>query len=153
MQIINYFLASIISYLGLLLGIILIKIAPEEQKPGKKYFTLLKKITFFFIVFFILIFYKLNIVILFIILFLLLFMLLNKKIKLEKSPLVYFIFGTILYIGKIDINLFIIESVLIFLYGVPEASSTFNIKKKNYKDIFLKNLLFFIPIILLYFIF
>ena len=36
MEIITYFPAALISYLGLILGIIIITLAPEEQKPGKK---------------------------------------------------------------------------------------------------------------------
>ena len=62
MQIIylNYFLVSIISYLGLLLGVILIRLAPEEQRPGKRYFILIKKILFFLILVFLLFFYKIH---------------------------------------------------------------------------------------------
>ena len=43
MEFINYFFASIISFLGLAAGILLIKIAPEEQKPLKKYFEICRK--------------------------------------------------------------------------------------------------------------
>ena len=35
---------GLISFIGLLIGILLARISPEEMKPGKKYFILLKKI-------------------------------------------------------------------------------------------------------------
>lgn len=147
----NYFLASIIAYLGLLLGIILIKLAPEEQKPGMKYFILLKKILFFIALVAILFFYKVNIIFTTVLLLFVIILMLNKKINLDKSGLVYFFLGILFYLSSKILNLFVIESILIFLYGIPNASLI--LKKKNYFDIFLKNLWFFLPIILLYFVF
>jgi len=147
----NYFLASIIAYLGLLLGIILIKFAPEEQKPGIKYFILLKKILFFIALVAILFFHKVNIIFTSILLFFVFILMLNKKINLSKSELVYFFLGILFFFSSRISNLFVIESVIIFLYGIPNASII--LKKKNYFDIFLKNLWFFLPIILLYFVF
>jgi len=147
---ISYFLASIIAYLGLLLGVILIKLAPEEQKPGKKYFILLKKILFFIIIISVLFFYKLNIILITILIIFVLILILNRKINLEKSPLVYLLLGIIFYLSSKIFNLFIIESVLIFLFGIPSSSLVF--KKRNYYDIFVKNLWFFVPVILLYFV-
>ncbi|MAE42463.1 hypothetical protein CMO93_01720 [Candidatus Woesearchaeota archaeon] len=152
-MLINYFLASVISYLGLLLGIILIKLAPEEQKPGKKYFILLKKILFFLIIAFLLFFYKINMIFLLLLLLFMLVLMLTNKLELEKSPLVYFILGIIFFLSSKIINLFVIESILIFLYGVLTASLILNLKKKNYREVFVNNLLFFLPVIVLYFIF
>jgi len=166
----NYFLASIITYLGLLLGVILIKLAPEEQKPGKKYFILFKKILFFLIIVSILFYYKINIILTTILLLFTIILILNGKISLNKSSLVYFFLGIIFYLSSRIFDLFIVESVLIFLYGIPNSSLI--LKKKNYYDVhknakhfwhtknsqseffsvFLKNLWFFIPVILLYFI-
>ena len=153
MQIIylNYFLASIIAYLGLLLGVILIKLAPEEQKPGKKYFILLKKISFFLILALISFFYKVNIILTAILLIFVIVLMLNKKLNLEKSSLVYFFLGIIFYLSSKIPNLFVMESALIFLYGIPTASLT--LKKTNYYEVFVKNLWFFVPAILLYLIF
>jgi len=149
---ISYFLASIIAYLGLLLGVILIKLAPEEQKPGKKYFILLKKILFFIIIISILFFYKLNIILITILIIFVLILILNRKINLEKSPLVYLLLGIIFYLSSKIFNLFVIESVLIFLYGIPASSLIIKLKEKNYYEIFVKNLWFFVPVILLYFV-
>ena len=44
MQFINYFFASLTSFLGLAIGVMLVKIAPEEQKPLEKYLILSRKI-------------------------------------------------------------------------------------------------------------
>ena len=153
MQIITYILASIISYFGLLAGIILVKMAPEEQKPGKKYFILIKKMIFFLIIAFLLAYYKLNFIFSLFLLLSLFVLMLTEKMKLEKSALAYFFLGIVFFISSKMTGLFIIESVLVFLYGIPAASLIFNIKKKNHKDIFIKNALFFIPIILLFLLF
>ena len=156
MQIINYFLASIISYLGLFLGIILVKIAPEEQKPGTKYFIFLKKLIFFLVIISPLFFNGINATLLLFLSILTLVLLFNEKIniikKLERYHLIYFILGIVFFLSTKIIGLFIIESILIFLYGLPTASLSFNAKRKYYTDIFLKNALFFIPAILLYFL-
>jgi len=149
---ISYFLASIIAYLGLLLGIILIKLAPEEQKPGKKYFILIKKILFFVIIVLILFFYKVNIILITILLFFIIILILNKKINLENSIRVYFFLGIVFYLSSKIFNLFVIESALIFLFGIPTSSLIIKLKKRNYYDIFVKNLWFFVPVILLYFV-
>ena len=150
MQIIylNYFLAAIIAYLGLLLGVILIKLAPEEQTPGKKYFVLLKKILFILILASFLFFYKINFILS--IMILIIVLIISKKTNLSKSHLIYFILGIIFYFSYFSkiFDLFIIESILIFLYGIPTASLI--LKKKNYFDIFVRNLWFFLPIILFY---
>lgn len=151
MQIINYLLASIISYLGLLAGIMLVKMAPEEQKPGKKYFILIKKIIFFLAIAFLLAYYKINLI--FSLLALLFAGIIIAGRKLEKPEFAYFFLGIIFFLSSKIMDLFAIESVLVFLYGIPVASLIFNIKKKNYKDILLKNALFFIPVILLFLLF
>ena len=57
MQFINYFFASVVSFLGLLIGIILVKIAPEEQKPLEKYFVLLRRILLLLIFIFLMFYY------------------------------------------------------------------------------------------------
>ena len=151
MQIINYLLASIISYLGLLAGVMLVKMAPEEQKPGRKYFILIKKIIFFLAMAFLLAYYRINLALS--LLALLFVGIIVASRKLEKSEFAYFFLGIAFFLsGKIT-GLFAIESVLVFLYGIPAGSLIFNIKKKNYRDIFLKNALFFAPVILLFLLF
>ena len=146
---ITYLLVSLTSYLGLLLGVILINMAPEEQKPGKKYFIFLKKILFFLIIASLLLYYSQNILLNIFILVFIIILMLNKKMNLNKSILVYLFFGIIFYLSSKDLNLLVIQSTLIFLYGVPNSSLILDRKKKNYYDIFVKNAVFFIPIIFL----
>ena len=129
----------------------MIKLAPEEQKPGKKYFILLKKISFFLIIVSFLFFYKVNIILTTILLVFVIVLMLNNKLNLTKSALVYFFLGIIFYLSSKITDLFVMESVLIFLYGIPVAS--LSLKRKNYFEVFVKNLWFFVPVILLYLIF
>ena len=58
MQFLNYFLASIMYYLGLLAGILLVKIAPEEQKPLSRYFEWLRKLILLLIFLFLIFYYS-----------------------------------------------------------------------------------------------
>ena len=166
MQIINYFLASIISYLGIALGIILIYIAPEEQKHGKGYFLFLRNIFFMLILLFLLFFYYKSIfIVLFVVISLIVFLSLNKKLisgsfkkinkisDINKSLIAYTVLAIIFYLSYKNINLFIIESSLIFLYGVANASLLFNLKGKNYLEILLKHILFVIVAIALFLLF
>src|SRR3989338_523141 len=123
MQIMTYFLASIISYLGLLAGVILVKMAPEEQKPGKKYFILIKKLIFFLIIAFLLAYYKINLI--YSLLTLLFAGMIIAGGKLEKPEFAYFFLGIIFFLSGKVTGLFAIESVLVFLYGIPAASLAF----------------------------
>jgi len=149
----SYFLASLIAYLGLLVGLILIKMAPEEQKPGKRYFILLKKILFFILFIPILYYYKINIAFSLALLSFVAALMLGNRLKLDKSYLVYFLLGIFFYLGSRFIELFVVEAVLILLYGIPNASLMLSLKKNNYNEIFINNLLFFVPVISLYFVF
>ncbi len=149
----SYILAAILSYLGLLIGIILIKMAPEEQKPGRKYFILLKNILFFFIIALVLFYYGVNTILSLALLCFIFVLLVKKKLYLEKSAGVYLLFGFIFYFSSKILTLFVLESALIFLYGIPNSSLVINARKNNYKDIFIKNIWFFLPAIILYILF
>ena len=143
MQIMTYFLASIISYLGLLAGVILVKMAPEEQNPGKKYFILIKKIIFLLIIAFLLAYYQINFIFSSFLLLFLFILMLAKKIRLEKSALAYFFLGIVLSLSSKFTDLFIIESALVFLYGIAAGSLLLKQKSENYREIFVSNLWFF----------
>lgn len=152
MEFINYFFASIISSLGLLIGFVLINIAPEEQKPLEKYFVLLRKILLL-IVFAFLVFYYFNDWIYFVVLILIIIFLLLIEYKtkdlLKRETITYSILGILFYLSSKNTNLFVIESSLILLYGLPTASLCS--KKDRHKIIFcsigfviISNLLFLI---------
>lgn len=138
MQPLNYFFASVISFLGLLAGFMLIKTAPEEQKPLQKYFVFFRKLLLLPVSVF-LIFYYFNDLIYFIVLILPIFFLLLTEYKTKdlgkKLAISYSIFGILFYMSSKNMNLFAIESSLIFLYGLPAASLIYR-KGKNQKMIF-----------------
>ncbi len=117
MSILEFFLASLIVFVGIPTGIIVGKIAKEELKDGKKYFLRFQSILFALIVFFVLELYKVHIVISIIASLLVLF--LSIKIK-EKYA--YIIFAVVLALSIKRIDFFVIESALIFLYGLPTGS-------------------------------
>lgn len=134
MQFINYFFASAISFLGLLIGLILTRIAPEEQKPLLKYFYVMRK-TAVFLMFVFLIFYFINnpyYIFTFILIFGFLLIIEYKINDIpKKSMITYTVFGIIFFLSSKNTNLFAIESSLILLYGLPTASLIYNAKQKN----------------------
>lgn len=147
MQFINYFFASVISFLGLLIGIILVKIAPEEQKPLEKKFSLARKF-FLLLIFIFLIFYYIHQVYYSVILVLLLMFLLivEQKVKnlLKKSIFIYSALGVLFFLSSNNLNLFMIESSLILLYGISTASLLYRIREKNFIKIFFYNIIFIV---------
>ena len=155
MQFTNYFFASIISYLGLLIGILLINIAPEEQKPLEKSFTLARKILLLMIFIFAAFYYfndYLNLLALIFYFAFVLFIEFKVSDLLKKSIITYSMLGILFFLSSKNTNLFAIESSFMLVYGLPTASLMYNIKEKNeYKIIFynigfviIANLLFFI---------
>ena len=146
----DYFLAPILSYLGLLAGIILVLMSPEEQKPGKRYFTLLKKILFFLSIFVFLFFIGINTILLAFLAVLLALLLSWEKMPVKNDMLAYLIFGIIIAMSYASQQYFMIQSVIVFIYGLPASSFAFDARKKNYLGMFGKNAVFFIPVIIIY---
>ena len=155
MQFINYFFASVISFFGLLMGILLVKIAPEEQKPLEKYFILLRKILLLIIFIFIMFYYSnayLNLVVLIVYFLFLLFIEFKFNDLLKKSIIIYATLGVLFFLSLSNSNLFAIESSLILLYGIPTASLLYNRKEKNYYKLIFYNMGFIIIANLLFFL-
>ena len=149
MQFLTYLAVSLIAYLGLVLGIILIRLAPEEQKPGLFYFSLLKKIVFMVLIAMMLFFYQINFFVTIAILVFFLLLVITRKINLEKNRLVYACFGILFFLASLKTTLYEVAAVLIFLYGVPAASLLYHKKENNYKAILLENVWYFVPIVIL----
>ncbi len=142
MQFTSYFLASVISFLGLLVGILLVKIAPEEQKPLRRYFDWLRKIILLLVFLFLIFYFSTSpayIITLLAYLIFIIFIEYKSGSLLGKSMIIYTALGIIFYLSSKNPNLFAIESSLILLYGVPTASIIFNKKEKNYLEVFLYN--------------
>ena len=155
MQFTNYFFASIICFLGLLAGLALVKIAPEEQKPLQRYFSFFKRAIFFLLFAFLIfyyfnnIFYVLTLTTYFIFL---LFVDFKTKDLLKNSMVNYTAFGVLFFLSSSNKNLFAIDSSLIFLYGLPIASIIYDKKKKNHHQMFFYNMGFLAIANLLFFI-
>ncbi len=154
MQFINYFFASLISYSGLLIGMILARIAPEEQKPLEKYFKLLRKIllsaAFAFLMFYFVNDYSSLLISIAYLIFL--FFIEYKMTDFQKKSLIiYQLLGIIFFLSAKNTNLFAIESSLILLYGLPAASLMHNEREKNHYRLIFYNSGFVIIATLLFF--
>lgn len=155
MEFINYFFASLVSFFGLLIGIILVSIAPEEQKPLSKYFDLARKILLLAIFVFLMFYYFENTFYLFILFVYLIFAaIMESRIHnlFRKSMITYVLLGILFYLSRNNINLFVIESSLVLIYGVITSSLLYDRKSKNHFRLLLVNIGFLIIANVLYFI-
>ena len=138
MQPATYFFASLSSFLGILIGSVLIRIAPEEQKPLGKYFILIKKILLALAFAFLLLFYF-GKWLYFIGLTLLAASTFLTEYKAKSMPnrliAAYIILGILFFLSSKNINLLAIESSIVLLYGTAAASLEFD-KKKPFKMFF-----------------
>ena len=125
MLFVNYFLASLISFSGLFIGLFLMRIAPEEKKQLEKYLLWLRLAAVFLVFAFMLFYYydkKFNMLVLLgYLLFLILLEYFTKDI-FRKSVVGYAVMGIIFYLGSFNQNLIFIVSFLILVYGIATAS-------------------------------
>jgi hypothetical protein len=142
MEILNYFLVSLIVFAGLFCGWLVGIIAKEELKPGKKYLALLEKFLFS-AVFLIAIIFVVNNMWLSIIFVGALVYLLGTDGPI-KEIIIYVLFGITLYLSVE--RLFLLQAALMFVYGFPAGSL-----EKGIKDIIIKYV-WFIPIAVLLFL-
>ena len=143
MQFINYFSASIVCFLGLIIGMLLIRIAPEEQKPLEKYFAWSRK-AFLLLIFGFLASYYIKIPFYLAALALYFIFLVFIEYKagslLKKSIIISTASGVLFFISSENTNLFAISSGLILLYNICTSSLVYSIKKKNYFQIIFYNM-------------
>ena len=155
MQFINYFFASIISFLGLLIGIALARIAPEEQKPLQKYLHIVRKFLILLIFVFMIFYYISSRFYLFLLLTFFLFLIfieIKTKDLWKKLSVNYAVFGILFFLSSKNINLFVIESSIILLYGLPATSLIYGKKDKDMLKILSYNIIFIIIANLLFFV-
>ncbi len=161
MEFLNYSLLSLLSFLGIVVGIILVKIAPEEQKPGKTYLIAMQNILIilsvvFFVIYIINNLYLLNNwiyngIIILAALFLAVYIIkIKDKDNFIKSGIAYLFFGFIFFLSLNNSNLLLIQAVIILLFGMPTGSILFDIKKKNQVKVLLNHILFLIIPLVLY---
>lgn len=142
MQFINYFFASLISFSGLLIGCLLVKIAPEEQKPLRKKIFLLRKIFLLLILGSAISYYYNKLAYLSILISSAAFLLfVEYKIKdiSKKLMLSYAAFGILFFISSGNIVIFAVTSSLILLYGIATSLLIYNLREKNLAKVFLCN--------------
>ena len=153
MNILNYSLTALASYIGLFMGLILALISKEEIKPGKKYFIFLQKaiLSVIFIVLFI--FLKLNYIVVLLLIACIIIYITKKKKEFNDTIYTYILLSAIFYLSSKNINLFIIEASLIFLYGLPTGTLLTTKDKKQTTINILKNIPFILIAIILFLIF
>ena len=126
MEILNYVLALVFSFLGVLAGLGLGYFAKEELRHGRKYFLWMQNIILVIAGIFVL--YSLNLnLILFIVLGLALTLVLAY---FEPNAIIgYGLLALLVFLSIGNDNLFILMTSLVFLYGFP-TGSLFLIRKK-----------------------
>jgi len=144
---INHFLVSIIAYLGLVGGFIILYFAPEEKKPGMKYFTWINYALALFGVLLLNSFLFANyLAIILSVIFLVLGIYFRDKIIYFSY--LYFGIGLFLLIGQYGYEAF---AALIFAYGLTAGAILYEKKWKNfYKVLYL---FYFVVISMLPFLF
>ena len=130
-MVLEQILTILIIFLGLIAGIILARLSPEEMKTGKRYFKLISLFVLVFILFFLFSYLKLNIYLSVLISVLLFLTLLYVKIN---SLIFYILFPIIIYFSKENIYLFAIECSLMFIFGLATGSSLPKIKNKKFVE-------------------
>jgi len=153
MQFITYALASLLSFLGLAIGIGLVHIAPEEQHPLKKYIHLLQQLLLVSIMLFLSFFFiKDDLMIFLLIIVLALGALFLKRRKKLNTLLIYPVLGLLLYLSSKNENLFLIESLLFLLYGMSVGILLTKQNKKNHFSLILRHSSFLLVAVLLFFL-
>lgn len=142
MEPINYFLALMAAFSGLMAGIFLAFFAKEEIELGGKYLIMLQKALLMIIVVVFLNLLEIQIVYRIMFYFILLPFLLFINLK---SEIVYFILGAIFFLSSQKAEMFLLVSGLILLYGFPTGSlavKDFNKKLKEAFRITIRNMSF-----------
>jgi len=126
MELLIYFMVSVACFLGIIAGISLAFIAPEELKPGRKYFAMLQKLFLALILFFLLYRYHLSLYLLIPIclIFLCIMIFLDKKKNMLGHYLVYLPLAVIYHSASAssDSIFFPLLSSFIFLYSIPTGT-------------------------------
>lgn len=151
-----YLLAATISYLGMLAGIMLIFIAPEELAPGRKYFRQLFYILFSLCIFMTL--YSINLwaaIITSIVVFIAMSYA-YSKIPLARV-LVYPLLGVFIGLSSGSQQSLLVMSALVFITGFPFGSLTIKEYRKKDRAMLIRrpmifNLTYFLLVVVLFFV-
>ena len=143
MQFTNYFLVSLVCFLGLFTGFFLVKIAPEEQKPLKKYLVVFQYIILALVlalnIFFL---RKIVPIIAIAILVSLFFLMAKRQHDYRKVSINSAILGAVFFVASLDTKVLAMTSALIFLFFLAESAICRNVKEGNFMKIIAGNFLF-----------
>lgn len=120
----DFLLSAIVVFLGLVVGAILAFIAPEELKPGEKYFSIFRRalLLSITIIFAYQYFTEVWLILLMVVFIGYSFYLFHFAKQKSKERMIYFLLGFILFLAYKDRAIFLIQSTIIFLYGLPEGT-------------------------------
>jgi hypothetical protein len=142
MDLMNYILAAIVTYLGLFAGMLLAFFTEEELKPGRKYFTIIRRICILLIFGSLFYYFIANKLILEVVITTIIFAVLayfcyhlgiraNKGERpISNSYMVYVVLAIVFYLSSKVIGMHILISSLLFLYGLPAGTQITDPKKK-----------------------
>ncbi len=132
MQFLIYFLTSLTIFSALFAGMALALSAKEEIRPGKKYFILLQGVVLLSVIASFFAFY-INIYLVYFIAVLLIFLLYFNytRFKEIKPYVIYPALAIIFYLSSKKPSLFVVESSLMFLYGLPTGTLLTTVKSKK----------------------
>jgi hypothetical protein len=125
MSLLQYSIAAVIAFSGVVIGAILAFNTKEEMPTAKKYLPLLQSIIFVTIVAVLLNYFKLNIAVRVLVYAAVIFVLLRRQ-RLNLYPVLA---ATFFLLGQSSQSLFMV-SALIFLYGFPAGSLYFMHNKR-----------------------
>ena len=144
MEIINFILAIIAIFLGLVAGLFLRSFTKKEIKQGQKYLIFTQRLLVLVIVGLFMYFKELQAIWIIIALFVVSTAIYQFTIK---TPVFYTLFGVFIGLAKDNLNQFMIIASLIFAYGLVSGSLH---EKSNLKYL-AANAIFFLAAILMYF--
>jgi hypothetical protein len=128
MELLTYFLVLLAAYLGIVAGYFIMLVAPEEKKPGMKYFNFLSYFIFYLSIAFIILFSYKNPIYLLIVLVLGIIFYLSKRIQLYSA---YALFSVFLYLYSVSIPEFLVFSALTFGFGIVSGAIICDLKDKK----------------------
>ena len=152
MLLLNYFIATIFSFLGLIAGFLLVKIAPEEQKPLANHIVAFRYVIIAVILLLYFYFFRelVSMVSVAILAALLMFNLMGEnynRMAINSAAL-----GAIFFLSSYKTEALAVSSSLIFLYFLLTGTKWQNFRSRNSARIIFFNLAFFLSSLLLYLI-
>ncbi len=143
MEFLNYFLVSVVCYLGVIAGYILMLVAPEEKKPGMRYFNAVHYSLFIFSVLFVFIFrfQDISFIICGLLALIVFYVLRNYGIYIS-----YLWFSVIFYLFS-EFSEFLVFAAIIFAYGLVSGAVICDLKDKRNSLLKVLSLAYFIIIV------